>query len=93
MQEVLDLVRGNIVIFLIACLLLVFAMSRVRRLVDPLFALIALALFLAFIGFMVVRLGEIDLTIVAVGVAIMVVVDFVSTIREGSSNGDGSEGA
>ena len=93
MQEVIDLVRGNIAIFLVVCLLVVFAMSRVRKLVDPLFALIALALFLAFIGFMVFRLGEVDLTLVAVGVAIMVVVDFVSTIREGTSNGDESGGA
>lgn len=88
MQDIIDLVRGNIEIFLIACLLVVFAMSRLRRLADPLFAVLALALFVAFVGFMVVRLGEIDLTIVAVVVVAMVVVDFVSTVREGSANGD-----
>ena len=91
MQEAIDLVRGNIEIFLIACLLLVFVLSRLPRLVDPVFALLAIALFTAFVGFMVMRLGEIDLTIVAVAVIIMVVIDFYTTVRDGMTNGNGEK--
>ena len=63
-------------------------MSRLPRLVDPVFALLAVALFTAFVGFMVVRLGEIDLTIVAIAVIIMVVIDFFTTVRDDMANGN-----
>ncbi len=91
MQDAIDLVRGNIEIFLVCCLLVVFVLSRLPRLVDPVFALLAIALFTAFVGFMVMRLGELDLTIVAVAVIIMVVIDFYTTVRDGAANGNGEQ--
>ncbi len=93
MQSIIDVVRGNIEIFLIACLVVIFVLSRLRRLVEPIFALIALAMFVAFMGFIVVRLGEIDLTIVAVIVVAMVVVDFYSSIRQSMSDGGENDNA
>lgn len=91
MQDAIDLVRGNIEIFLVACLLVVFILSRLPRLVDPIFALLALATFTAFIGVLVVRLGELDLTIVAIAVVVMVAIDFFSTVREGAEGGKGEK--
>ena len=91
MQDAIDLVRGNIEIFLLCCLLVVFILSRLPRLVDPIFALLALVSFTAFIGFLVVRLGEIDLTIVAAAVVIMVAIDFFTTVRDGAAGDNGEK--
>ena len=89
MQDAIDLVRGNIEIFLVCCLLVVFILSRLPRLVDPIFALLALASFTAFIGFLVVRLGEPDLAIVAIAVVVMVAIDFFTTVRDSAAGENG----
>lgn len=48
---------------------------------DHIIAPLCLAVFLAFLGFLAVYIGELDLWVVILGVAMLAVTDFVATLR------------
>lgn len=50
---------------------------------DKILALLSLSLLIAFVGIVVVYVGELDLTIIAVVVLLMVVYDFWDSLRKG----------
>lgn len=86
MQAIMLLINENLTIFIIGLFVVMFILSRLSRLIDPILALIGLAMFIAFTGYMLLQVFNIDLAIVIVGTLILIAVDFVQTLRENDAN-------
>lgn len=57
---------------------------------DQIIAPLALAVFIIFLGFLAVYIGELDLWIIVVGVSMLAVTDFVQELRRGGTPSDGN---
>lgn len=53
---------------------------------DQIIAPIALAIFIIFLGFLAVYIGELDLWIIVVGVSMLAVTDFVQELRNSGNS-------
>lgn len=86
MQAIMQLINEHLTIFVIVLFAFVFLLSRARRLVDPVLAIVGYAMLTAFLGFMIVRLGDIDLIIVVAATLVLTAADFIQTLRSERSD-------
>ena len=92
MQTILAAIIANLELFLAGCVIVVFLISRLKQMDEVIYAAASLVAFVAFIGYVVVKVPAIDLTIVIIIVSVMIAVDFLLGIRESmKGNGSGSE--
>ncbi len=91
MQSILATIGDNLEIFLASLVVVVFLISRLKKLDEVIYAALALAGFITFIGYVVVTVPAVDLTIVTIVVSLMIAVDFVLGVRAGlKDNGNGA---
>jgi hypothetical protein len=91
MQTIIAAIGDNLVLFLAATVVAVFLISRLRKWDEAIYAALAFASFAAFLFYIVVTVPSLDLTIVAVAVAIMIAVDFFMGVRESLKENEGQE--